>query len=110
MTTGQDDAPTVRAMNVPVRPAVTATVVCAILLGLAGLVYAFWEVIWNVPFALDWIIKAVVTGKVLKAAVIAAIAIIAAATAVTRWIRRGSGSGTDPEAAAPPPHGAAPPD
>jgi hypothetical protein len=94
-------------MNVPVRPAVTATVVCAILLALAGLAYAFWDVIWNVPFALEWVIKAVVTGKVLKAAVIAAIAIVAAATALTRKIRRGSG--TDPEATAPPPHGGAPP-
>jgi hypothetical protein len=84
------DAPvrTVDGMNPRFATTVVLTVVFLVGLGWFGYLLWSWDVVQTVPGLMGWAAKLVITGKVLKGAVIAALAVVAGATALARRLGR----------------------
>jgi len=72
-------------MNPSTRTAVTAVLAVVLLAGLGLLGYVLW--CWHVPFVGGWIAKLALTGKLIKMAVVVAVAVVAGATALARHLR-----------------------
>lgn len=94
---------TVDRMNL--RLVTTTAVSVAFLAGLAWLGYLLWswDVTQAVPGLTGWLAKLVITGKVVKGAVIAAIAVVAGVAAVARRVGRRRPDATEPPAPPAPP-------
>jgi hypothetical protein len=71
------------------RLVTTAAVTVAFLVGLGWLGYLFWswDIVQTVPGLTGWAAKLVISGKVLKGAVVAALAVVAGTAALAQRVR-----------------------